>query len=522
MSNNTKTTLENVIQPGLARHSQIEHHLRKWENKTPRVSAGKPLDGRTITSIPPEGLLIDEPGEYQLVNDIEWSPAQKDAVALLIVSNDVTLDFNGHQLACAAPLIASVGVLCVGTTNVTIRNGQIRDMGLIGLKVLGAKNVNVEKINVIGLGPGRELPPDSMFGLPLGISFTFCEDVTCAKSTVEKIDLPASFMLGISFFETNGTLLRNCAVNNLHCDGGGCIGVSHWFSTKAQVVDCAASRVRTSRNSRFKNFGYTCAGFWNLNTHTMEMSGCLIDDIKGCCDDAHGITTYPGRHMTLRDCRVSNVVDGDTPGRTGAKATGIETYGRHIELIDCVVEFITAIRPQDTQAAGFSCVTGPLQTEGDIDDPWIQFTRCRAYNVNVVDQYLAPTLNVSLEIGSEKVSSFAFGAGFAGLPDPRAAYSAFVSQNIAYTDCKAEGCQVGFDSWNHKNSTWDRIESKCNAISVLNFPFLVRTVSCNQCSECPHPTITPLVNQASGNRFQNVTADYCDLNFIPKTNAEAV
>lgn len=53
----------------------------------------------------------------------------------------------------------------------------------------------------------------------------------------------------------------------------------------------------------------------------------------------------------------------------------------------------------------------------------------------------------------------------------------YPANDVTYTRCEVSGCQVGFDTFYHINSEWDRIISALNNIR--------RGFFCNKCSECP-------------------------------------
>jgi hypothetical protein len=110
-----------------------------------------------------------------------------------------------------------------------------------------------------------------------------------------------------------------------------------------------------------------------------------------------------------------------------------------------------------------------------------------------------------------------YGTGFGWAPDPRPIF-AVPAVGITYKNCTAKNCQVGFDSWYHKNSVWENILSDCNKIPVLNQPNAKRTLSGNPCSECgcsqtgcyPNPLVVTLTNVADNNTFTNVKVKTCD------------
>ena len=120
-----------------------------------------------------------------------------------------------------------------------------------------------------------------------------------------------------------------------------------------------------------------------------------------------------------------------------------------------------AINPQNLQAAGYS-----VALANDV-----KFIRCQAEKVKVVDAQ------------GHQNPALGFGVGFGWAPDPRPEFLA-PATNVLYLNCIAAFCQVGFDTWDHIDSVWAYIVSKCNDIPILVQENGQRTISCNACSQC--------------------------------------
>jgi hypothetical protein len=178
--------------------------------------------------------------------------------------------------------------------------------------------------------------------------------------------------------------------------------------------------------------------------------------------------------VTVSGFRADHILDGVSPSNSGAKATGLEVYGVGVTVTDSAVSYIKAINPQDKQSTGFSA--------------WglaIQFERCEASNVTVQDDF----------------GSGSHATGFGWAPDPRKYFAYIGAFDVTYTDCTADQCQVGFDTWYHVDSKWIRpIHTNC-AIGILVEPGATRTLSCDPCSECDPAISVTLTNLASGNIY---------------------
>lgn len=216
---------------------------------------------------------------------------------------------------------------------------------------------------------------------------------------------------------------------------------------------------------------------------------CKISDIKGSCDDAHGMSLFVVSDATVRNVIVQNVSDGR--GGRGAKATGIEVYGlvnnqdSNILIEGCKVKNISATSPGDLQAAGFS-----------VAGKGITFSKCKADNVRVNG------------VNPVDPTSPGYGIGFGWAPDIRPEYT-YTALEVKIENCTAANSQVGFDTFYFQNSTWTNIKSIKNDVDVKEESTdVIRTLYCDQCSECPDApqaspdnwySEVPVQNIASGN-----------------------
>jgi hypothetical protein len=250
-------------------------------------------------------------------------------------------------------------------------------------------------------------------------------------------------------------------------------GFSYIKCINVTTSGCVAQSLQSHFNGNVLTSGHTVLGFCPILSWNLSYANCSASGLTGCCDDCHGMSVFLDGQVTVSGFQANNIVDGVSPSNSGAKATGLEVYGVGVTVTDCTVSNIKAINPQDKQATGFSA--------------WglaIQFERCEAGNVTVQDDF---------GTGSQ-------GIGFGWAPDPRT-YFNFGAYAVTYTDCTANQCQVGFDTWYHVNSTWVRpVETNC-AIDFLVQPGATRTLSGDPCSECSPPITVTLTNIASGNTY---------------------
>ncbi len=196
---------------------------------------------------------------------------------------------------------------------------------------------------------------------------------------------------------------------------------------------------------------------WTHTTHPcgdITVSNCVISNVVGGIDDAHGISFFAVTNVVADNVRVHHVLDGTNtmgPGGSnigGSKATGIESYGdpavdnANFQIRNSHVEDIHAISPGDLAAIGFSAAGGG-----------INFNNCTAVNVRVT--------------GTNRLTPGASpgrGYGFAWAPDIRVVYQ-YPAWGATFVACTASLCDVGFDTFNFQDSIWTTPTSISNRIT---------------------------------------------------------
>ncbi len=437
-----------------------------------------------INSIAPGGMTINASGTYVFGRDIKWKPTS-DATAITILANDVILDLGDHKLKCRTSGLKTIGISAEGSTNLTIRNGTLKNLGLTSLQCTDCVNVLIQGIEVIG----QNVKDVVNYTVPTGILALRCIGATVNNCTVKNMVIRTGSSAAIQMTETIGSTISNCKIKNLLNEDGACTGIGHILCDDALVDSCELHSIQSEFINNLNTEGHTAIGLVPVTTTNLEIRDCTISKILGCCDDAHGMSLFVCVGAIIQRCKVSGVIDGLGRAQKGAKATGIEVYASGVAVSDCEVKDILAINPGDKQATGFSCAlcTG------------VVFTRCTAKRVSVINHKM------------EQKASLGYGTGFGWAPDPRPEFVE-PANDILYTNCTAEDCQVGFDSWFHVDSLWDGITSKDNKIPILNENGNQRTLTCDACSECgcsrpgcfPTPHTVTVTNVAANNQFLNV------------------
>ncbi|MFM7375673.1 MAG: hypothetical protein ACKO39_11055 [Chthoniobacterales bacterium] len=187
------------------------------------------------------------------------------------------------------------------------------------------------------------------------------------------------------------------------------------------------------------------------NVGNIRVVDCVISNVIGGIDDAHGMSLFVVTNTVIQNVRVHHVRDGDnTLGLSASKATGIECYGNpmvddsRILVANCHVDDIVADSPGDLAALGFSAAGGGITYIG-----------CTASNVSVIG---TNALNPKASPGR--------GYGFGWAPDIRIVFQ-YPAWNVTYDNCTATYCDVGFDTFNLQNSTWINPVSKKNRTAFL-------------------------------------------------------
>jgi hypothetical protein len=443
----------------------------------------------SILSLPDTGYLITVPGDYKLAGDIVWDGAKAaGGAAITIKSGGVTLDLGGYQLTITGvePTIAVTGISIrvpdgqdAPLQTVTVRNGSIDGFTVGGVSAIGVEGLSLESLTIKN---GNYTNISEKAAFPSGILIGASSHVQVANCTVQNMIATAAFCAGFGFMLSEHVTLENCTVYGIVNNDGACQGYSGGVVYDLTQTGCSAYHVTTHYEGLTPAFGHTSIGFVYSFCLEATLTGCSAHHVTGCCDDAHGMSIFVDALFKVQGFTAKDVFDGKTPYLTGAKATGLEVYGWGVELSECTVSQIHAMRPQDLQAAGFS-----LWGQG------IELDECRASDVKVLD-----------ETGQAN-TKYGYGVGFGWAPDPREAFRHRDASAALYQSCSALDCQVGFDAFKHVDSVWmGNVVTDCG-IDLLNEPpGTVRTMTMNRCSEAPNGVFlsADIPNTASNNTFQ--------------------
>ena len=431
-----------------------------------------------IRSIPNGGIVIKTPGTYTFGNDIQWNPNDVLGSAITIACSNVTLDLAGFTLS-ASILNKSrqmTGVLVFGTdaaplSGVTIENGTIQGLTEYGILASGTIGLSITGITVSGICLQNLA---TRFLTPSGIHVCDSVSPSLTNCNVTDMSVRTDSCAGISLIATEPATVSNCNTIGLVNWDGAVQGFSYIQCIGIATSGCKAQSLQSHFNGNVLTTGHTVLGFCPIFCLTLSYVDCSASGLTGCCDDCHGMSVFLDGVVSVDNFHADNVVDGVSPSNSGAKATGLEVYGALVTVTNSTVSNIKAINPQDKQATGFSA--------------WgagITFDTCTATNVTVQEDF----------------GSGSHAEGFGWAPDPRDLFCYIGAYYVTYKNCIADGCQVGFDTWYHVDSTWTNPTFTNCATGSLVEPGAKRTLSCDPCSECNGGIVVTLANIASGNTY---------------------
>ena len=444
------------------------------------AQAGQQLQtSNVIRHIPSAGIVIQSPGTYTFGSDILWSPNDVQCSAITIQCSDVTLDLAGFTLTASVSDKSQqiTGILVLGpvtnptTANIAITNGTVAGVTEYGILATSVCGLSISHITVTGVCMQNLA---IRFLTPAGIQVSGSLEVAISNCSVANLNVTTDSSAGIFLLSTIQATVSNCSTIGLLNNDGAVQGFSYIKCINVTTTGCLAKNLQSHFNGNVLTTGHTVLGFCPIFCWNLSYVNCSASGLTGCCDDCHGMSVFLDGQVTVSEFRADHIVDGVSPSNSGAKATGLEVYGVGVTVTNSTVSYIEAINPQDKQATGFSAWGLAIQFEG-----------CGASNVTVQDDF---------GVGSR-------GTGFGWAPDPRSLFCYIGAFDVTYTNCSADHCDVGFDTWYHVNSSWIRpVHTNCTT-GILVEPGGQRTLSGDPCSECNPPISVTLTNFESGNTY---------------------
>lgn len=253
------------------------------------VNQARALAGSTTPSDTPGfPITLDHAGSYRLTGNITVS--DPNITAIVISNPDVTVDMNGFTIACHTGVMAcgagSGTGIDGGQSNVTIRNGTVRNMGDQGV-VIGAigRVVGVRAINNHGQGiasgngstlNGNTAIQNGSHGLSAGIGSNLTDNIA--------IDNDGGGMQA----NQNSTFTGNTANSNdsfgIYCNGG-CNVERNTTNQNSVGISLLGGNTIIGNTARLNSgFGLAAVGTdtgYSLNTFTGNNGGGNAAQVSG-------------------------------------------------------------------------------------------------------------------------------------------------------------------------------------------------------------------------------------------------
>ena len=321
-------------------------------------------------------VFICKPGYYYLTCDISYKPSENSDIAILIKSNDVTLDLCGHRLKQTGSEEKIVAIrIHEGSDNVTIlgNNGIIRDFTGIGIQVDGFTNkIKIDNLKVTDCGFSSSNSEDTdfvggiAFGGPNNHSNLVNPDPVI-EVQITNCKILNNNYVGLFLFKVNNVNISGCNVNGTK--GSTRYGIS---TVSSENLSCFSSKNINITDSTFndmtniepdsldslwfrsslynsKNVNITRCTFNNNNINmgivksvgisggqitalyivgsdTVYLNQCTFND-NMASHRVYGMAIAGSNNIFLNNCSANNnklVCDADKGGRTD-----LRTYGHY-------------------------------------------------------------------------------------------------------------------------------------------------------------------------------------------------
>ena len=196
------------------------------------------------------GLTITKPGLYTLGDDLTIPPVAADSI-ILIASSDVTLDLGGRIISQSSITGGGNGIsIQTGLTNITIKNGTIRNITSNGIAVAsGCKRITIENIVF-----------QDFSASPISLSSS-CIDTVISNCTFRTQAFTSSASSIITIGSTCSNLfVDGCSFKNLN------------VTVSLNVIDCS---VASTQNLVFTNLEFTTISGVNTNLFNLANSNAI-------------------------------------------------------------------------------------------------------------------------------------------------------------------------------------------------------------------------------------------------------
>jgi hypothetical protein len=301
-----------------------QYDTRSALREANRASPSSPLlqAAPVISSIPPEGIVISTPGQYQFAGNITWNPAAP-GTAITISANDVVLDLKGYTLSATIPgqdITQQYNGISITGSSVTVQGGTVNGMTYYGLQASATPGLQVNNM-VFGDISYTGLTQASL--TPCGIYIDQTDGFKVQDCTVQNMSVTAPSCAGIQVAESLNGTVSGCSLSNFVNNDGGVQGFSYLLCGNILTSNCSCENFQSHYLGQTAAVGHSVLGFLPICCVDLVYNTCSSTNMTGCCDDCHGMSVFLDAFVEVNNFSALNVTDGVTPRNTGAKATGL-------------------------------------------------------------------------------------------------------------------------------------------------------------------------------------------------------
>jgi hypothetical protein len=193
-------------------------------------------------------------GIYKFANDINWQPTGIFNIGITIVASNVTIDLSQYTFRCLANNTFSTGIFAFNCDNISIINGSIKNMGLIGV---GGSNINTMKISNINLS---ELTLNNLLLPGVGIAITNSTHINIKCVRIKNIEITGLTLAAILLDNVVDSKIYNCTFYNLKNNSGVCSGLAQITCDKSSTKNLNINKLETGNVDNPTAPGHTCIG----------------------------------------------------------------------------------------------------------------------------------------------------------------------------------------------------------------------------------------------------------------------
>jgi parallel beta-helix repeat protein len=383
----------------------------KYEKKSFKGVQGIPILPQYVGV---NGFWITCPGVYFLPCDIVFNPYSTNQSAIVIDSDDVVLDLNGHTLSQGNTNAPTFGVLINGHKNVTIKNGTIKKFTQNGIRlnanssiiwldrITGYNNGNIaggqstgavsgttsQDIKITNSTLTQNVGAGAVFGgiTKLYVDNSHFDDNTGATNVVFSQSpssplLPGTISAGLAVvFLTNvpdfATSSKNAVVTNSTFSGHqatfftfglgtinlGVTGITATSNIKSIYVENCVAQNNTALNQPgIPDTAFAAEGMTFLVSDAV-IKNCQISNITNTStfnlSHVDGIT-IDGTNIVVENINVADITGNVTTGSYGFYALNVNQY---VIYKNCKALTVTNAAPFNDVSIGFAFGFSSVQT----------------------------------------------------------------------------------------------------------------------------------------------------------------